>query len=195
MFTTIPKKMKLYLKNMVSLRCILLVKATLDKLHIPYKDVNMGEVILEKEIPADLLVELNTDLNAMDLYIIEDKRLMLVEKIKQVIVEMIHSNNEELPRENYSWYISKKLDHNYTYIANLFSVTEGITIEHFIISNKIEKVKQLLMEDDLNLTQISYKLNYSSVAHLSSQFKKVTGITPSQFRQLKRKMNESSKEH
>ena len=188
--------MKLLIKNMVSLRCIMLVKAPLDKLNISHKNVTIGEIVIEKEIPADQMVELNAELNAMDLYIIEDKRLMLVEKIKQVIVEMIHNNpDDELLRENYSWYISKKLDHNYTYIANLFSLTEGITIEHFIISNKIEKVKQLLMEDDLNLTQISYKLNYSSVAHLSSQFKKVTGITPSQFRQLKRTMKGSATEN
>jgi AraC-like DNA-binding protein len=183
-----PRAMKLYIKNMVSLRCILSVKAELEKLGIGYIEVALGEISLKEQVGPEVINKLEKALNAIDLYIIEDKKTVLVERIKQVIVEMIHNNtDDELPRENYSWYISGKLDHNYTYLANLFSQTEGITIEHYIIAHKIEKVKQLLMEGNLNLTQISYKLHYSSVAHLSSQFKKVTGMTPSQFRHIKQK--------
>ena len=110
----------------------------------------------------------------------------MVEKIRALVVDMIH-HHDELPKENYSWYISHKLQQNYTYLANVFSEQTGVTIEQFIISHKIEKVKELLMYDEMSLTQIAFRLDYSSVAHLSNQFKKVTGITPSAFRQLQHK--------
>jgi AraC-like DNA-binding protein len=116
----------------------------------------------------------------------DDKKAMLVEKIKNVIVEMVHYA-DELPETNFSDYLSEKLNHNYTYLSNLFSEVKGITIEHYIIIHKIEKVKELIIYDELNLTEIAYKLNYSSVAHLSNQFKKITGLTPSFFKKLKDK--------
>jgi AraC-like DNA-binding protein len=116
----------------------------------------------------------------------DDKRAVLIEKIKNVIVEMVHYS-DELPKVNYSDYISEKLHHDYTYLSNIFSEVKGITIQQFIIIHKIERAKELLLYDELNLTEISYKLNYSSVAHLSNQFKKVTGLSPSHFKQLKDK--------
>lgn len=116
----------------------------------------------------------------------DDTRAILIEKIRNVIVEMIHYADEE-PKENYSDYISEKLGYDYTYLANIFSEVKGITIQQFIIINKIEKVKELILYDELNLTEISYRLGYSSVAHLSNQFKKVTGLAPSVFKQMGRK--------
>ena len=116
----------------------------------------------------------------------DDKKAILIEKIKNSIVEMVHYTDEPL-KLNFSDFLSEKLGHDYTYLANLFSEVTGITIEHFIIAHKIERVKELLLYDELNLTEISYMMNYSSVAHLSSQFKKVTGLTPTFFRQLKNK--------
>jgi AraC-like DNA-binding protein len=116
----------------------------------------------------------------------DDKRAMLIEKIKNVIVEMVHYT-DELPKVNFSDYLSEKLNYDYTYLANLFSETEGTTIEHFIIMHKIERVKELIIYDELNLTEIAWKLHYSSVAHLSNQFKKITGLTPSFFKSLKHK--------
>jgi AraC-like DNA-binding protein len=120
----------------------------------------------------------------------DDKKSVLIERIKNVIIEMVHYE-DELPKSNFSDYISGKLNHDYTYLANLFSEVVGTTIEHFIIAHKIEKVKELLVYDELTLTEISYKLNYSSVAHLSNQFKKVTGLTPSHFKKLKNKRRRS----
>ena len=181
--------MNLFIKNMSTLRCIYFVEQQLDKLNIIYKDVKMGEVEMENDIPAELLVKLEVALNTLDLYIIKNRRSLLSEKIKQIIIDMFRHIDDEFPTENYSAYISKKLSHNYTYLANIFSESEGITIEHFIIQVKIEKVKQMLLGDDLSLSQIAYQLNYSSVAHLSSQFKKVTGITASQYKQEKEKLH------
>jgi len=122
----------------------------------------------------------------MGLELMDDKRAILIEKIKGVIVEMVHYMDEPV-KVNFSDYLSEKLDHDYTYLANMFSEVTGITIEHFVIAHKIERAKELLIYDELNLTEIAYKLNYSSVAHLSTQFKKVTGLTPTFFKQLKSK--------
>lgn len=169
---------------MVSIRCKLLVKAELEKLGIRYRTVELGEVeMLEPPTPEQLNL-LNIALLRSGLELMEDKRAMLIQKIKTVIIEMVHYA-DELPRVKNSDYISEHVGNDYTYLANLFSETTGTTIEHFIISHKIERVKELLIYDDLNLTEISYRLNYSSVAHLSSQFKKVTGLTPSYFKKLK----------
>jgi AraC-like DNA-binding protein len=164
----------------------MLVKAELEKMHIYYKTVDLGEAELEEPILDKQRVELKAVLFKSGLELMDDKKAMLVEKIKNVIVEMVHYA-DELPVTNFSDYLSEKLSHNYTYLSNLFSEVKGITIEHYIIIHKIEKVKELIIYDELNLTEIAYKLNYSSVAHLSNQFKKITGLTPSFFKKLKDK--------
>lgn len=178
--------MKLYIKYMVSIRCKMVVKAELDKLGLQYKSVDLGEVDIKGKITAKQIEDLKTGLLQAGLELLDDRKSVLIEKIKKVIIEMVHYA-DEMPRIKTSIYISEKLNHDYTYLANLFSEATGTTIEHYIISHKIEKVKELLLYDVLNLTEISYKLNYSSVAHLSNQFKKVTGLTPSFFKQLKNK--------
>ena len=120
----------------------------------------------------------------------DDKKSILTEKIKRLIIEMIHYA-DDLPKVNYSTYISEKLNYDYTYLSNIFLEVKGITIQHFIIIHKVEKIKELLLYDELNLTEISYKLHYSSVAHLSTQFKKITGLSPSYFKKLKQKRQEN----
>lgn len=178
--------MKLYIKYMVSLRCKMMVKEELKKLGLNYVIVDLGMVEMLEDISEMQREELKNNLLKSGLELLDDKKSILIEKIKTVITEMIHYS-DELPKENYSDYISEKLDYNYTYLANTFSEVKGITIQQFIILNKIERVKELLLYDELNLTEISYKLNYSSVAHLSNQFKKVTGLSPSFYKQLKQK--------
>ena len=171
---------------MVSIRCKMLVKSELEKLRLDYKVVDLGEAIIPDRIPDKKYEALKAALQKWGLELMDDKRGMLIEKIKNVIIEMVHYA-DELPRTNYSAYISDKLDQDYTYLANLFSEVVGTTIEHFIIGHKIEKVKELLVYDEMSLTEIAEKLHYSSVAHLSNQFKKVTGLTPSHFKKLKNK--------
>lgn len=176
--------MKLYIKFMVSARCKMMVTSELDKLGLHHLKVELGEVEVMEDMTATQRQLLKSALLKSGLELMEDHRAILIERIKNIIVEMVHYS-EDCPKINFSWYLSEKLNHDYTYLANLFSEVTGITIEHYIIAHKIERVKELLMYDELNLTQISYKLNYSSVAHLSSQFKKVTGLTPTFFKQLK----------
>jgi AraC-like DNA-binding protein len=177
--------LRLYIKYMVSMRCKMIVKAELDKLHLHHLKVELGEVEV-KEITDDQRNQLRIALAKSGLELMDDKRAILIEKIKNVIVEMVHYT-DELPKTNFSDYLSGKLNHDYTYLANLFSEVTGTTIEQFIIAHKIERVKELLLYDEFNLTEISYMMNYSSVAHLSHQFKKVTGLTPTYFKQLKHK--------
>ena len=162
----------------------MLVKAELEKMGIGYKSIELGEAELEEQISDKQHDELKTVLFKSGLELMDDKKAMLVEKIKNVIVEMVHYA-DELPTTNFSDYLSEKLNHNYIYLSNLFSEVKGITIEHYIIVHKIEKVKELILYDELNLTEIAFKMNYSSVAHLSNQFKKITGLTPSFFKKLK----------
>jgi AraC-like DNA-binding protein len=176
--------MKLYIKYMVSIRCKMMVKSELEKLGLHYVVVDLGHVEVKEDITATQREQLKAALLKSGLELMDDKKAMLIEKIKNVIVEMVHYS-DDVPRVNFSDYLSEKLNYDYTYLANLFSEVTGITIEHFIIAHKIERVKELLLYDELNLTQISYKLNYSSVAHLSNQFKKVTGLTPTFFKKLK----------
>lgn len=178
--------MKLVIKYMVSIRCKMLVKAELERLHLKYTTVDLGEVNLVEDITIEQREQLNRALKKAGLELMDDKKAMLVEKIKNVIVEMIHYT-EEAPLTKYSVFLSEKLNYDYTYLANLFSEVQGTTIEHFIIMHKIERVKELLVYDDLNLTEIADKLHYSSVGHLSNQFKKTTGLTPSHFKKLKNK--------
>lgn len=164
----------------------MVVKAELDKLGLHYKVVDLGEVEIEENITPVQTDRLKTALLRSGLDLMDDKKSMLIEKIKNVIVEMVHYE-DEFPKTKNSEYIGKKLNHNYTYLANLFSEATGTTIEHYIIIHKIERAKELIIYDELNLTEIAWKLNYSSVAHLSNQFKKITGLTPSFFKQLKTK--------
>jgi AraC-like DNA-binding protein len=178
--------MKLYIKYMVSLRCKMVVKEELKKLGINHMAINLGQVELMEQIKPEQLEQLRVALKNSGLELMDDKKSVLIEKIKDVIIEMVHYE-DEMPRVNFSDYLTEKLDYNYTYLANLFSETEGVTIEHFIIIHKIERVKELIIYDELNLTEIAWKLHYSSVAHLSNQFKKVTGLTPSFFKSLKDK--------
>jgi AraC-like DNA-binding protein len=181
---TNKKNMKIYIKYMVSLRCKMVVKEELKKLGLHFILVDLGEIELMEEMSDIQQEKLKLALLESGLELMDDKKAVLIEKIRTVIIEMIHYS-DELPKINYSDYISEKLDYDYTYLSNLFSEVKGITIQQFIITHKIERVKELLMYDELNLTEISYKLQYSSVAHLSNQFKKITGLTPSEFKHLK----------
>ncbi|MFN0031005.1 MAG: helix-turn-helix domain-containing protein [Flavobacteriales bacterium] len=178
--------MKLYIKYMVSLRCKMMVKEELLKLGIRYVIVELGTVEMLEDITREQRDQLRINLLRSGLELMDDKRAIMVERVKNVIIEMIHYQ-DEAPKENYSDYISEKLGLDYTYLSNVFSEVKGITIQQFIIIHKIEKVKELLLYDELNLTEIAYRLHYSSVAHLSNQFKKITGLTPSFFKQLKQK--------
>jgi AraC-like DNA-binding protein len=171
---------------MVSLRCKMMVKEELNKLGLRYVVIDLGMVEILEDITQEQREQLKHNLLRSGLELLDDKKSILIEKIKNVIIEMIHYS-DEMPKMNHSNYISEKLNYDYTYLANLFSEVKGITIEQFIIIHKIERVKELLLYDELNLTEISCKLNYSSVAHLSNQFKKVTGLSPSYYKQLKQK--------
>jgi YesN/AraC family two-component response regulator len=171
---------------MVSLRCKLLVKEELHKLGIIYYSVDLGVIETPEAISQEQHDTLKENLLKSGLELLDDHKSILIEQIKNVVIEMIHFSNE-LPKVNYSDYISEKLGYNYTYLSNLFSEVKGITLQQFIIMHRIEKVKELLLYDELNLTEISYRLQYSSVAHLSNQFRKITGLTPSSYKQLKRK--------
>lgn len=175
---------------MVSLRCKIIVRQEFDKLNIPYKSIDLGIVETKDDITPQQHDELGANLKRVGLELLDDKRSILIEKIKSVVIEMVHYS-EEVPKVNYSVFISEKLGYDYTYLSNIFSEVKGTTIQHFIIINKIERVKELLLYDELNLTEISYRMNYSSVSHLSNQFKKITGLTPSYFKQLgkTRKLN------
>jgi AraC-like DNA-binding protein len=164
----------------------MVVKSELDKLGIPYSAVELGEVEITEKISKNQLENLSVALKLTGLELMEDNKKILVEKIKTIIIELIHYNDEQI-KINLSDFLSEKLNHNYTYLSNLFSEVKGTTIEQFYLANKIEKVKELLVYDELNLTEIAWKLHYSSVSHLSNQFKKMTGLTPSHFKNLKHK--------
>jgi AraC-like DNA-binding protein len=171
----------------------MIVKSELKKLGIPFIRVDLGEVEVKDNIPSKILTKLNSGLKKFGLELMDDKNSILIERIKNVIIELIHYSDEPL-KINFPKFLNEKLNHNYTYLANLFSEVTGTTIEHFIIRHKIERVKELLVYDDLNLTEISYKLHYSSVAHLSNQFKKTTGLSPSHFKKMKHKRFKSLNE-
>jgi AraC-like DNA-binding protein len=164
----------------------MVVKSELDKLGLHYTSVELGEAEIKENITADQRQNLSIGLKKTGLELMDDKKSILVEKIKTIIIELVHYRDEQI-KINLSDYLSEKLDHNYTYLANLYSEVKGTTIEQFYLSHKIEKVKELLVYDELNLTEIADKLHYSSVAHLSNQFKKMTGLTPSHFKNLKKK--------
>lgn len=171
---------------MVCTRCITAVKSELQKLGLEYTSVELGEVEITNDISSDIKEKLNIALKKSGLELIDDKKSILVERIKTTIIELVHYTDGQI-KVNLSDYLGEKLNHNYTYLANLFAEVKGITIEQFYLSHKIEKVKELIIYNELNLTEIADKLHYSSVAHLSNQFKKKTGLTPSHFKKLKHK--------
>ncbi len=171
---------------MVCIRCKMVVKDELTQLGLHYTVVELGEADILENISPDMLGRLRKALLRSGLEIMDDKKSVLIQRIKTVIIELVHYSEEPL-RVNFSEYLSKKLDHDYTYLANLFSESQGTTIEQFVIAHKIERVKELLVYNELNLTEIAYNMHYSSVAHLSTQFKKVTGLTPSHFKKLRDK--------
>ena len=176
--------MTIYIKNMVSTRCKMTVESVLTSMDIPFIRVELGLADITGDISMIQHNQIRAALLLSGLELIEDIKSVLIERIKKVIIELIHYNDEPLTT-NFSDYLSKTLNHEYTYMANLFSEIEGINVEHYLITHKIERVKELLVYDKLSLTAISYKLNYSSVAHLCNQFKKITGLTPSHFRKSK----------
>ncbi|HUH51373.1 MAG TPA: AraC family transcriptional regulator [Flavobacterium sp.] len=178
--------MKIFIKYMVSIRCKMIVKSELDTLGITYGAVDLGEVDIISEITPVTLEKLKLALAKSGLELMDNKKAILIQKIKNLVVEMVHYQDESLKMKN-SVYISQKLNYDYTYLANIFSEATGITIEHYIIIHKVERIKELLVYDELNITEISYKLHYSSVAHLSAQFKRITGLTPTFFKNLKNK--------
>jgi len=182
--------MKLYIKNMVSNRCKMIVKSELEEFGLHFIIVDLGEVEIMENITNEQRNLLNLNLEKSGLGLLEDKKRVLIEKIKNIIVELVYYA-EEQPKVNLSDYLSGKLNYDYTYLANLFSESQSTTIEHFFLDHKIERVKELLVYDEISLTEIAYKLHYSSVAHLSNQFKKMTGLTPSGYKNLKLKKRRS----
>jgi len=171
---------------MVSLRCKMIVKQELQKLNIDHGIIDLGEVEIRGELDEYQHKNLRIALSKSGLELMENKKAILIEKIKTLVIEMVYYEDEYLFEKN-SEYISRKLNLNYTYLATIFSEAAGINLEQYIIAHKIEKAKELIIYDELNLTEISYKLGYKSVSHLSAQFKKLTGLTPSFFKQLREK--------
>lgn len=171
---------------MVSKRCKVAVKEELRKLGLHFMVVDLGEVEIMENIPAEVREQLRIALFKLGFELMDDKRSVLIEKIKNTIIEMVH-HSDEISKGNFSSFLSQKLNYDYTYLANFFSEVQGTTIEQFIISHKIERIKELIIYGELTITEIAWKMNYSSVAHLSNQFKKVTGLSPSHFKQMKEK--------
>lgn len=171
---------------MVSNRCKIMVKEELKKLGLHFVVVDLGEVEIMEDITSEQRAQLQDSLLESGLELMDDKKAILIEKIKNIIIEMVH-HSDEIVKTNFSDYLASKLDYDYTYLANIFSEVQGTTIAQFLILHKIERIKELIIYDELNISEIAYKMNYSSVAHLSNQFKKVTGLTPSHFKHLKNK--------
>jgi YesN/AraC family two-component response regulator len=178
--------MKLYIQNMVCLCCKMTVASELKKMDLKYTSLELGEVSLAKPIHKSQFEQLSNALHVYGLELMNDKKAILVEKIVAIIIHMIYIS-EEVPPLNFSVFLTNQLNQDYHALAALFSKIKGVTIEHFIILHKIERAKELIMYDELNLTEISYKLNYSSVGHLSNQFKKITGLTPTSYKEIEHK--------
>lgn len=174
----------LFIKNMVCNRCIMVVQNELDKLGLDVKSIRLGEVVLEQSPTAEEKKQLEEALVPLGFEVIDDKKGRIIEQIKNVIIDLVHHQDNDT-RTNLSDILSSKLHHDYNYLSNLFSDVEGTTIEKYFIAQKIEKVKELLVYDELSLSEIAFRLNYSSTAYLSNQFKKVTGLTPSHFKQIR----------
>jgi AraC-like DNA-binding protein len=182
--------LKIYIKYMVSQRCKMVVKEELKKLGLHFVVVDLGVVDIMENINDEQREQIRTALRKSGLELMDDKKAVIIEKIKTAIIEMIHYK-DDLIKVNFSDFLSEKLNYDYTYLANLFSEIQGTTIEKFIIAHKIERVKELIIYDELNLTEIAWMMHYSSVAHLSNQFKKITGLTPSHFKALKNKRRQA----
>ena len=176
--------MKLYIKNMVCSRCKMVVKNQFEYIGLQPISVELGEVEIEQTPSASQMTQLNTTLKALGFEIIDDRKVQTIEKIKNLIVTLVHHSNNEIST-NLSTFISSQLLQDYNYLSNLFSEVEGTTIEKYFIAQKIERVKELLVYNEMTLSEIADQLGYSSVAYLSNQFKKVTGLTPSHFKTLK----------
>ncbi len=178
--------MKIYVKNMACESCKIFVKDALDELGIPLIRVELGEIETKEDVSDDEKKKLNTKINEAGLELLEKKQGVLIEKIRKVVIDYVY-NSDERPNVKFSVMLSQELNHNYTYLANFFSEVEATTIEQFMIALKIERIKELIIFGEDNIAQIAHKLNYSSAAHLSTQFKKITGLTPSHFKSLKEK--------
>lgn len=178
--------MKLYIKHMVCVRCKMIVKSELDKLGLNYAMLEMGEIEISDSITDEQKKQFNDSLLKLGLEVVDDKKTILIEKIKNTIIDLIQYSDEDI-KINFSHFISQKVNYDYNYLSVLFSEVQGVTIEKYIISQKIERVKELLVYEDMPLSEIAIKLHYSSVAHLSSQFKKQTGLTPSHFKEIRQK--------
>ncbi|WP_344827053.1 AraC family transcriptional regulator [Rurimicrobium arvi] len=182
--------MKWYIKYMVSLRCKMMVEQLLSKIGIGISSIELGVIDTYLPLSQKQHDELSAGLRTLGLELLEDKKNILIEKVKNVIIDMIH-HSEELPQENYSVFISEKMGYDYAYISGIFSEVKGITIQQFIILHKIERVKELLLYNEQTLTEIAYMMHYSSVAHLSNQFKKTTGLTPTFYKRIKRRREQN----
>lgn len=178
--------MKLYIKNMVCSRCKMVVKSELEKLGLRPLAVDLGEVEIADELEGYQRQDIHAALQKFGFALLDDKKSVVIERVKNLIVDLVQNKNNQL-KTNLSDYLSRELNHDYTYITNLFTQVEGTTIEQYFIAQKIERVKELLVYDEMSLSEIAYQLNYSSVSHLSKQFKKVAGLTPSHYKQLKEK--------
>jgi len=176
--------LKAFIRNMTTVPSQKQVKSIVEKLGLQLVSIDIGEIEVGEILSAQQYEKLKESLHQNDFEMISGKENILTEKIKNVVIEMIHYS-DEMPVIKYSSYISSKLKTNYTYLSKIFSRVKNVTIEHFIILHKIERVKQLLLFNDLTLSEIAWKLHYSSTAHLSAQFKKITGITPSLFKKMK----------
>ncbi|MHA6727492.1 helix-turn-helix domain-containing protein [Chryseobacterium sp. A301] len=181
---------QIYIKNMVCDRCILVVQGELEKLGLEAKEVKLGEAELLRELSPDQRKALDASLKPLGFEIIDDKKKQLIEGIKTIIIELVHTKDNE-NKTNLSTLLSEQLNHDYSYLSNLFSELEKTTIEKYFIAQKIEKVKELLVYDELTLSEIADQLNYSSVAYLSNQFKKITGFSPSEFKKEKTNQRKS----
>ncbi len=178
--------MHIAIKNMVCNRCIMMVEKLFEDAGFPPVKVDLGEVILKEELNPEQLNHMKELLKPLGFYIIDNKRAKLIEKIKTTIINLVHYSDKRL-KVNLSTYLSNQINYDYNYLSNLFSETEGKTIERYYIQQKIEKAKELLVYDEYTLSEIADRLDYSSVAHLSSQFKRITGLTPSHFKEIKEK--------
>jgi len=185
--------LKLFIKYMVSKRCKMAVKDELKKLGLHFIFVDMGVVDIMEDITTDQREHLRLALHKTGLELMEDKKSVLIEGIKNAVIEMVFSTNE-LTRKNFSEYISDRLKYNYTYLSDLFTEVQGTTIEKYVISQKIDRVKELIINDEYSLTEIAWNMQYSSVAHLSNQFKKITGLTPTNFKEIMNKRRKATQD-